>query len=112
MTYPIIFLSDSLLFKISTPSTFIDPDVGFNKPISKSIKVVFPDPVTPIMPIWNPLLIFKLILSKTNFSEPLYLKFISLSSILSLKSIDCACFRALFDEVLSISKTIFIEGLA
>jgi hypothetical protein len=35
----------------------IDPSLGDNKPISKSMNVLFPLPVVPIIPILEPLII-------------------------------------------------------
>ena len=37
--------------------------MGFNNPIKRSIKVVFPQPVLPIIPNFSPFLILKFMLS-------------------------------------------------
>ena len=46
----------------------IEPEFGFIKPKIISMKVDFPVPVLPTIPITSPLLISKLISSKTLFS--------------------------------------------
>ena len=43
-----------LFSKIDVLSTFISPCLGFNKPKIKSIKVLLPEPVDPIIPIVFP----------------------------------------------------------
>ena len=55
------------------PSTNISPLVGEIKPIIKSIRVLFPAPDFPVIPIISPFLISKLIFFKTKLSPLGYL---------------------------------------
>ena len=54
-----------LVFK-GVLSIKISPSSGSNNPKIKSIKVLFPEPVSPMIPILSPLLIIKSIEFKTE----------------------------------------------
>ena len=82
------------MFNFSTLilSIKIWPLVGSIKPKITFIKVDFPDPDPPIIPIFFPFSISNEILFKTNFCLPGYLKKIFFSSIFFLNFITCDLF--------------------
>ena len=67
-------LQDLKFLSLILSSIIISPLVGFINPETKSIKVDFPEPLGPNIPIESPLLILKLIFSRTYLFEFLYLK--------------------------------------
>ena len=68
-TYPIFSLHDERFLDISSLLDKIFPEVGKNKPVIKFTKVVFPDPLSPNIPIASPSLSSKLIFLSISFLE-------------------------------------------